>query len=65
VVEGSVVTDDGQHPTHPGRQFGVFHIQFDIGGKLAVLAVGTEEVGTQEIGGTDRAVRMVLARKPR
>jgi hypothetical protein len=54
VVEGSVVTDDGQHPTHPGRQFGVFHIQFDIGGKLAVLAVRTEEVGTQEIGGTDR-----------
>jgi hypothetical protein len=40
LLKGGLVADHSQHAADAGRAFGVAYVQFDIKGKLAVMAVG-------------------------
>jgi len=39
VVKGHLLSHHCLHAAHPGREFGIFDVQFDIGGKLPGMAV--------------------------
>lgn len=47
MVEGPLLTDHRLHATHPSRELRVFDVQFDVGGKLASMAVRAQVVGAQ------------------
>jgi hypothetical protein len=47
-VEGRVAADHGLHPANTGGEFGVLHVQFDIGGKLSLVTVITQVIGAQQ-----------------
>jgi len=44
-IEGNLLAHHGLHAAHPGRELGVLDVEFDIGGKLARVAVGAQVVG--------------------
>ena len=47
VIEGRLLAHQRLHAAHPRRELRVLDVQFDIGGKLARLAVWAQVVGTQ------------------
>ena len=46
VIEGGLLAHQRLHAAHPGREFRVLDVQFDIGGKLAGVTVRAPIVGT-------------------
>jgi hypothetical protein len=53
VVEGSLLTYNSQHATHSRRMLLVFYVKFDIGRKLAVVAVRAQIIGTRYFDSAD------------
>jgi hypothetical protein len=46
MIKGSVLAHQRCHTSHPGRQFAIFHVQFEVGGKLSSMTMSAQEVGT-------------------
>ena len=49
VIEGSLLTDQGVHAAHTGRELGVLNVQFHVGRKLALMTVRAQIVGTPDL----------------
>jgi len=45
MVEGRLLADRRLHAAHARREFRVLDVQFDVGGKLASMAVRAQVVG--------------------
>jgi hypothetical protein len=50
VLEGSVLTDRGQHAPNAGRKFRIFYVEFDIRWKLSAMTVRTQVIRTYTLG---------------
>jgi len=46
MIEGRTLAHHGLHTADPGREFRALDVQFDIGRKLAMVAVAAQVVGT-------------------
>src|SRR5258708_3128661 len=49
VIEGSLLTHQGVHAAHTGRELGVLNVQFHVGRKLALMTVRAQIVGTRDL----------------
>jgi len=47
LVEGRLLAHHRLHAAHSGGELPIFDVQFDVGGKLAGMAVRTQVVGTR------------------
>ena len=45
MIEGSLLAHDSLHAAYSRRELGVFDVQFDISGELAVMAMRAQVVG--------------------
>jgi hypothetical protein len=50
LIEGGLLPDQGLHSADPGREFGVDNVQFRVGRKLSLMAVGAKVVGARQRG---------------
>lgn len=48
------MADAGQHAAHSGGEFRILYVQFEVDGKLSVMAMVTQIVGAQAFGDSDR-----------
>ena len=53
VIERRLLTHHGQHAAHSRRIFRVLYIEFDIGWKLALVAVRAQIIGTRYFHSAD------------
>src|ERR1700691_6134239 len=50
VLEGSVLTDRGQHASNAGRKFRILYVEFDICRTLSAMTVRTQVIRTYTLG---------------
>ena len=47
LIEGRLLAHHRLHAAHSGRELGIFDIEFDVGGKLAGMAVRAQVIGAR------------------
>src|SRR5437660_156794 len=64
MVEGPILAHHRLHAAHPGREFCVFNVQFDIDGELPLLTVGAPIIGTRHFHRAHRGQHRLGAQLP-
>jgi hypothetical protein len=50
VLEGSILTDRGQHASNAGRKFRILYVEFDICRKLTAMTMRTQVIRAYTLG---------------